>query len=327
VDGHHHIEPLQREERQAGGTVKWEARSVAQFPLLQKKGSSMPNGVVDGCGLQAGDHVCWVYGSDEEHRDVLTRFLKDGLERNERVLYLARRFTATTVMGYLQEAGIPAEDFLGSGQLVFLDAQAAYLGEDGFQPQRMGDAFRQAAAQAVADGYRGLRAASETEWLVPLFVNPARFVAYELWVDHIVASLPQIGLCGYDARYSRPEWLQALQAVHPHRITSRAVPQSPFTISSADQGEVVVRGEVDWRCREAFQLALTAAAACAPVKMVLDLDDLRFIDLSGLRALPGLARALRAEGRTLTLRSLSSVAKRVMHPSLGFELPPNLRLA
>lgn len=136
----------------------------------------MLNCLRDGCGLQAGDHICWVYESDEEHRDVLTRFLKEGLARHERVLYLARRFTASKVMGYLQDAGVAAEEYLRSGQLVFLDAEAAYLGEDGFQPERMGDAFRQAATQAVVDGYRGLRAASETEWLIPEFVSPAAFV-------------------------------------------------------------------------------------------------------------------------------------------------------
>jgi anti-anti-sigma factor len=257
----------------------------------------------------------------------LTRFLKEGLERNERVLYLARRFTATNVMGYLRETGVAAEEYLRSGQLVFLDAEAAYRSEGGFQPERMGDAFRQAATQAVVDGYRGLRAASETEWLIPEFVDPARFMAYELWVDHIVASLPQIGLCGYDARSSKPEWLQAIQAVHPHRITGRSIPPPPFTVASADQGEIVVRGDVDWRCREAFQLALAAAAACAPAEVVLDVDGLRFIDLSGLRALAKLAHALDAEGRTLTLHSLSSVAKRIMHPALGFELPSNLSIS
>jgi anti-anti-sigma factor len=230
-------------------------------------------------------------------------------------------------MGYLREEGIAVEEVLGSGQLVFLDAEAAYLDEDGFQPERMGNVFREAAIQALVDGYRGLRAASETEWLIPEFVSPASFVEYELWVDHIVAGLPQIGLCGYDARYSSPEWLQAIQAVHSHRITGRSVPQSPFTVASGDRGEIVVRGEVDWTCREAFQLALAAAAACAPQDVVLDLDGLQFVDLSGLRALPGLARALRAEGRTLTLRSLSSIARRVIHPALGFQLPSNLRIS
>src|SRR5207245_7450946 len=76
-----------------------------------------------------------------------------------------------------------SSDVCSSDLLVFLNAETAYLGEEGFQPERMEQAFRQAATQAVADGYRGLRAASETEWLMPAFVSPASFVEYELWVE------------------------------------------------------------------------------------------------------------------------------------------------
>src|SRR2546429_9622463 len=59
--------------------------------------------------LRHGDHICWIYGSDEEHREVLTHFLKEGLEGNERVLYLTRHFTDETVMEYLREAGGASE--------------------------------------------------------------------------------------------------------------------------------------------------------------------------------------------------------------------------
>jgi anti-anti-sigma factor len=259
---------------------------------------------------------------------VLTRFLKDGLERNERVLYLARRFSETSVMGYLREAGVPAERFSDTGQLVFLDAEAAYLGEDGFQAQRMEQAFRQAAAQAVDDGFSGLRAASETEWLMPRFVNPSRFVEYEFCVDHVVQSLPQIGLCGYDARYLDPDCLLALQAVHPHRITGPSVRQSPFRIARGELGEIVVDGEVDGSCHEAFRLALGAvAAAHEPEEVVLDLERLRFISLSALRVLVDFGWELNLEERSLILRSLPEVARRIMHPSLGFDRPSNLHLA
>jgi len=287
--------------------------------------------VRDGRRLQHGDHICWIYGSDEEHREVLTHFLKEGLEGNERVLYLTRHFTDERVIEYLREAGMAAEDFLGSGQLVFLNAEAAYLGEEGFQPERMEQAFRQAATQAVADGYRGLRAASETEWLMPAFVSPASFVEYELWVDRVVASLPQIGLCGYDARHSNPDWLLALQAVHPYQIIGSSVRQSPFTVSSGHEGEIVVEGEVDWDCQEAFRLALGAGAACAPEALVIDLAGLQFIDLSGLRTLVELGRELNSEGRAVRLRSCPEVAKRIMHPSVhpvdGVELSPHFYLS
>lgn len=154
----------------------------------------------DGGELQSGNHVCWIYDSDEEHREILTRFFKEGLERNERLLYLARRFTVENVTAYLEDTGIEVKDALRSGQLMVMDAETAYLGKDGFQPERLADASCQVAMQAVVDGYRGLRAASETGWLVPDVVSPTRLLEYEFRVDEAVSSLPQIGLCGYDAR-------------------------------------------------------------------------------------------------------------------------------
>lgn len=37
-------------------------------------------GVLDGASdLQAGDHVCWTYASDAEHRQVLTIYFSEGL--------------------------------------------------------------------------------------------------------------------------------------------------------------------------------------------------------------------------------------------------------
>jgi anti-anti-sigma factor len=277
--------------------------------------------------LDHGNHVCWAYGSDQEHQEVLTHFLKEGLESNQRVLYLSRRFTDEKVMSYLREAGVAADDVFRSGQLVFLDAETAYVGEEGFQPERMEQAFRQAAAQAVDDGYRGLRAASETEWLLPTFVDPARFVEYEYWIDRVVAGLPQIGLCGYDARHLNPDWLLALQAVHPHQITGPSVRQTPFRVGSGMNGEIVVEGEVDATCHEAFRLALRAVAARGAEEVVLDLEALDFISLTALRVLVDFGWELNLEGRSFFLRSLPEVAKRIMHPALGCGRLSNLQLA
>src|SRR2546421_8256572 len=83
-------------------------------------------------------------------------------------------------------------------------------------------------------------------------------------------------------RHSNPDWLLALQAVHPHQIIGSSVQPSPFTVSSGDKGEIVVSGEVDWECQDAFRLALGAGAACGPETLVIDLAGLAFIDLSGL---------------------------------------------
>jgi anti-anti-sigma regulatory factor len=277
---------------------------------------------VNGGELQLGDHVCWIYDSDEEHRKTLTHFVKEGLERDERVLYLARHSTLERVTAYLQDAGIAVKDALRSGQVTVVDAEKAYLSEDGFQPERLADACCEESMQTIVDGYRGLRAASEAGWLVPKAVSPAQLVEYELRVDEVVPRLPQIGLCGYDARYVDANWLLALQAVHTSRITSPSVRPSPFTVTKAD-AVIAVQGEVDWTCREAFSLALRAAAAAIPSRqeMVLDLIGLQFGDPTGLLSLAGLAERLDGEGRSLTLRVLPEVTREIIfHLSGRFRL-------
>jgi anti-anti-sigma factor len=168
--------------------------------------------------------------------------------------------------------------------------------------------------------------ASESDWLLSELASPADWVEFEFWVNDIVASAPLTGLCGYDARFCDPDWLLALQAVHPHRITGPSVRQSPFAVGGGDEGGIVIEGKLDWSCQEAFRRALGAAVSCGPEELVVDLGGLRFIDLSGLRTLVELGRELRLEGRSLRLHSCSELARMIMHPSLGFDRPSNLHL-
>jgi anti-anti-sigma regulatory factor len=277
-------------------------------------------------GLHPGDHVCWTYGSDQEHREVLTGFLTQGLKRNERVVYLGRRYSEDTVLSYLRQAGVADKQFRRLGQLVIEDLHQAVLGDGEFQSERSARAFQQAAAQAVADGYRGLRVAGETASLVPGSLNALALVEHEFWVTPTVASAPLTALCGYDTRFCDPDCLLAAQAVHPLRVTSASMRASSFHLGIGARGEVVFEGKADWSCRGAFQLALQAAAARGSSRLVLDLGQLGFIDLSCLRALVKLSQELAPQRRSLVLRSSSEVTQMIMHPSLGFDPPSNLHL-
>ncbi len=37
--------------------------------------------------LKPGDHTCCIYDTDEEHRNIITPFLRKGLEQNEKVFF------------------------------------------------------------------------------------------------------------------------------------------------------------------------------------------------------------------------------------------------
>ena len=53
--------------------------------------------------LQPGDHLCLVYSTEEEHRDVLTAFVREGLRRGEKVMYFADAHTPALLMDYLRD--------------------------------------------------------------------------------------------------------------------------------------------------------------------------------------------------------------------------------
>ena len=77
-------------------------------------------GVLDRiAGLQTGDHVCWTYATDAEHRQVLTTFFAEGVARGEKVFYLADdNAGAGRLLDALGDEGQPVDRLQASGQLV-----------------------------------------------------------------------------------------------------------------------------------------------------------------------------------------------------------------
>jgi KaiC/GvpD/RAD55 family RecA-like ATPase len=87
--------------------------------------------------LAPGDHLCWLYASAEEHRALLTPFMRLGLERTEKVIYIVDEHTAELVLSYLRDAGLEVEPYLSRGQLTILSAAEAYMRDGSFDPDRM----------------------------------------------------------------------------------------------------------------------------------------------------------------------------------------------
>jgi anti-sigma B factor antagonist len=92
---------------------------------------------------------------------------------------------------------------------------------------------------------------------------------------------------------------------------------SPLLVSQSDDGRVVrlmLSGELDMSSSASLELELQAAEARKPPVIVLDLAQLRFMGVSGLRAILDAARRAHREGRQLV------VANPVPHIVRLFEL-------
>jgi hypothetical protein len=114
--------------------------------------------------LVPGDHLCCIYSSEEEQRQVVTHFVRLGLEREHKVIYIVDTHTAEAVNGYLEEDGIETKDYMEKGQLVFLTGQDTYTSGGRFDPDAMIALLEQETRKATDEGYVALRVTGEMTW-------------------------------------------------------------------------------------------------------------------------------------------------------------------
>jgi len=87
--------------------------------------------------LVPGNHLCALYRTEEERRSVLVSFVRQGLERDEKVLYIKDGPADEQILDDLASYGIPVETYLQRGQLHLLSLEETYLLDGLFDPDRM----------------------------------------------------------------------------------------------------------------------------------------------------------------------------------------------
>jgi two-component system, sensor histidine kinase PdtaS len=161
-----------------------------------------------------GEHRCLVYDTEERHRLVVTQYLVTGLERHERVLYLGDAHSAPTITDYLTGAGIDAARCQAENSFVWSAAGDAYAPGGEFFPERMLTLLNAETAQALHDGYEGLRVTGEMTWALWGIPGSQRLVEYEESLDGFIRELRCLALCQYDRNAFGQDFMLTMMATH-----------------------------------------------------------------------------------------------------------------
>lgn len=161
-------------------------------------------------GLGPGDHVCWVIEDDADLVDTITAWINDGVARDERVLYLVDVHAAQLMV---ELPGVPDLAMLvARGQLV-LGAPDLY-GGDGLDELALVTFFASAIAEALMDGYTGMRVAALHVDMEDQAAIDA-FVAWEQLADTFFARSRASALCMLDRRSVTDAAITSIGAAHP----------------------------------------------------------------------------------------------------------------
>jgi hypothetical protein len=84
--------------------------------------------------VRLGDHLCLPFASDDEQREVLTAYITDGLDRGERVLYLADQTQPEAIGRWLSIRGVDSASAMERGQLQIRNVSSEPFVADKFDP-------------------------------------------------------------------------------------------------------------------------------------------------------------------------------------------------
>ena len=161
------------------------------------------------------DHLCCIYESQQEHFAVAISFIRIGLDRGEKCVYVADDGTLGDIREALQAEGIDVDRAVASNSLVSTTKEQAYLKRGSFDLDWMFCFWKKATELAMSEGFSALRAIDETEWVLRGTLGLERWMEYE---SRLTLSLSQsncVALCQYNRRLFPPELILDVIRTHP----------------------------------------------------------------------------------------------------------------
>ncbi|MDS0475410.1 MEDS domain-containing protein [Natrinema sp. 1APR25-10V2] len=170
----------------------------------------------------SNDHFALVYESEAEQFAAAIPFLRQGLERGEKCMYVVEEEDRDEVLAAMRERGIDVDARLESGALTLESVENTYLKGGSFSIDEMTDRYADIIEEATAE-YEAFRLVAETGWIVEDDVTIEEFMEYESKVNDVFDGEDAIALCLYDRRHFPAEGICDVVRVHPHLIHDNTV--------------------------------------------------------------------------------------------------------
>ncbi len=143
-----------------------------------------------------GTHFCQFYETEEDLKDILVPYFKEGLENNEYcMLITSNPFSASQAKEALKKTVPDFNGYYQKGQIEILPYTEWYVKDGIFDSDRVLNGWIDKLDQALEKGYEGLRLSGNTFWLEK--ADWEDFVDYEEAVDTVIGQYPMIALCTY----------------------------------------------------------------------------------------------------------------------------------
>jgi hypothetical protein len=273
-----------------------------------------------------GDHLCLPFSSDDERREVLTTYIVDGLTRGERVIYYADQTAPAVIGSWLAGSGVETSRMIDEGRLV-IRPMGNNLFDGRFEPDVVITTLSVEMRRARDAGYPGLRVSGEMTYELRPVADEQALVEFEHRLSRVFRSRELAAICQYDQRLFDAAAVTGMIACHPQVVQIDPLHDDHRLriIPTYTPRGLRILGAVDVMTVGALTTTLRLATRWPEQNLHLNLGELEFIDVAGVRAIVRTAAGLEP-GRCLIIERLAPGLRKVFE-IVGWDRTPGLRFA
>jgi signal transduction histidine kinase len=180
-------------------------------------------------GLGPHQHLCIIYETQEEQFAAALPFLRSGLERGEKCLFVADENSGAAVLNALRKAGTDVDHHLRSGALILANKPSVKPGR--FDPDWWID-FLSQSIQGIGDHkFSGMRTwLGEMTWALAEEIAPETLIEFESKVNQFVRDHDVRALCQYRRHRFSPELILGIIRTHPVVVYGGIICKNPYYV-------------------------------------------------------------------------------------------------
>ena len=195
--------------------------------------------------VQHGDHVCLLHRSPAEQKDSLIAFIKEGITRHERCVYIADEVLDPELKSVLADGGLDLLRLRQEGSLQILNRYETFLRYARFEPILMLELLEQTLKGTLSSDYAGLRVIADMSWA--LSIGCDQLIAFEAMLNDYLPKWKITYLCQYNRSRFAPHILVDILRTHPIAIVDGQVcPNVYYEHPGLMLGKEGSAGRVDW---------------------------------------------------------------------------------
>jgi signal transduction histidine kinase len=180
-------------------------------------------------GLSLHQHLCFIYETQEEQFAAALPFLRSGLERGEKCLFVADENSGSAVLNALGRAGTDVGRYQRSGALILANKPFVMSGR--FDP----DWCIGFLSKSIEEGKDGVLSGMKTwlgemTWALAEEIAPEIQIEFEAKVNHFVRDHPVRALCQYRRQRFSPELLLGIIRTHPIVVYGGIICENPYYV-------------------------------------------------------------------------------------------------